>query len=72
MTTKTKRRQARTNLDEVTWDRIERVSKRDGLKPSEIFKLAIIEYLRRDESRYGTEMEDDEDQNGVIPMNDYR
>ena len=69
MTTKTKRRQARTNLDEVTWDRIERVSKRDGLKPSEIFKLAIIEYLRRDESRYGTEMED---QNGVIPMNDYR
>ena len=69
MTTKTKRRQARTNLDEVTWDRIERVSKRDGLKPSEIFKLAIIEYLRRDESRYGTEMEDP---NGVIPMNDYR
>ena len=69
MTTKTKRRQARTNLDEVTWDRIERVSKRDGLKPSEIFKLAIIEYLRRDESRYGTEMED---QNGAIPMNDYR
>ena len=67
MTTKTKRRQARTNLDEVTWDRIERVSKRDG--PSEIFKLAIIEYLRRDESRYGTQMED---QNGAIPMNGHR
>ena len=69
MTTKIKRRQARTNLDEVTWDRIERVSKRDGLKPSEIFKLAIIEYLRRDESRYGTEMED---HNGAIPMNGHR
>ena len=66
MTTKNKRRQARTNLDEVTWHRIERVSKRDGLKPSEIFKLAIIEYLRRDESRYGTELED---QNGAILMN---
>ena len=54
MTTSTekRRRRATANLDNETWKRLDRIVKRDGLKPSEILKLAVADYLRKDELAY--------------------
>ena len=45
-TTKAKRKQARASVDIKSYERIERIAERDGLKPSEVVRLAIAHYLR--------------------------
>jgi hypothetical protein len=57
MTTSTekRRRRATANLDNETWKRLDRIVKRDGLKPSEILKIAVADYLRKDELAYPLE-----------------
>ena len=59
-TTKAKRKQARASVDIKSYERIERIAERDGLKPSEVVRLAIAHYLR--------EVEPDCDhENGIHP-----
>jgi hypothetical protein len=45
-TTKAKRKQARASVDVKSYERIERIAERDGLRPSEVVRLAIAHYLR--------------------------
>ena len=45
-TMKAKRKQARASVDVKSYERIERIAERDGLRPSEVVRLAIAHYLR--------------------------
>ena len=63
-----RRRRATANLDTETWKRLDRIVKRDGLKPSEILKLAVADYLRKDEHAYPLEPTV---RDGPVPVNSY-
>ncbi len=68
-TMKAKRKQARASVDVKSYERIERIAERDGLRPSEVVRLAIAHYLREVEPDCG---QDNGDYPGPEKLNGYR
>jgi hypothetical protein len=68
-TMKAKRKQARASVDIKSYERIERIAERDGLRPSEVVRLAIAHYLREVEPDCG---QDNGDYPGLEKLNGHR